>query len=91
MKIINGVNAYMISHITGHTRHEEASAVTTTFNLLLWIRARRLKCLGHILRLQDNDGEVRLIKQAVQHIHEFRRKGDLLMDMDNDISWADLL
>ena len=62
-----------------------------SLSMSMWIRARRLKWLGHILRLQDNDGEVRLIKQAVQHIHEFRRKGDLLMDMDNDISWADLL
>ena len=85
-KIINGANAYMLSHITGRTRHEEASSATTTFNLLWWIRARRKKWLGHILRMKDD----RMIKQAVRHIHEYRRAGDLLMDVDDDISWPDL-
>ena len=91
-KIINDANAYMLSHITGRSRYEVASSKTTAFNLLLWIWARRLKWLGHILRLQPNkDGEERLIKQqAVQHIHEFRREGDLLMDMDASLTWSEL-
>ena len=81
----------MLSHITDRSRHEESSSKTTTFNLILWIRARRLKWLGHILRLQPNkDGEERLIKQAVRHIHEFRREGDLLMDMDANLTWSEL-
>ena len=42
-KALNGANAYMLSHITGNNRHYEASPDTTTFNLLLWIRARRLR------------------------------------------------
>ena len=82
----------MLSHITGRTRHEEASSSTTTFNLLWWIRARRKKWLGHILRLQPDKrtGEERLIKQTVQHIHEFRSEGDLLMDIDDKLTWEDL-
>ena len=90
-KTINGANSYMLSHITDRSRHEESSSKTTTFNLILWIRARRLKWLVHILRLQPNkDGEERLIKQAVRHIHEFRREGDLLMDMDANLTWSEL-
>ena len=88
-RIINGANAYMLSHITGRTKHEEASSATTTFNLIWWIRARRLKWLGHILRLKrDRNGKERLIKQAVRHIHESRREGDLLMDVEG-LSWTD--
>ena len=57
-KCINGVNAYMLSHITGKTKREEATTSTTTFNILAWITARRLRWVGHILRLPDK----RLIK-----------------------------
>ena len=56
-KIINGANAYMLSHITGRSRHEETSSVTTTFNLLWWIRARHMKWIDHILRLKPNHSE----------------------------------
>ena len=68
-RVLNGANAYtgMLSHITDNNHKYEASADTTTFNLLQWIRARRHRWLGHILRLPDE----RLIKQAVRHIHEF--------------------
>ena len=52
-KLINGANAGMLSHITGRSRREEAKASTTTFNLLKWIRARRLKWVGHILRMLE--------------------------------------
>ena len=51
-----------------------------------------MKWLGHILRLKkDRNGNERLVKQAVNHIHEHRREGDLLMDMDNNMSWTDML
>ena len=85
-RALNGANAYMPSHITGNNRKYEASADTTTFNLLEWIRVRRHRWLGHILRLPDE----RLIKQAVRHIHEYRQDGDLLMDVDAQLSWDDL-
>ena len=48
-KVINGANAFMLSHITGKTKREEATTATTTFDILAWIRARRLKWAGHIL------------------------------------------
>ena len=70
---------------------EEASGDTTTFNLLWWIRARRMKWMGHIVRLKaDSNGNERLVKQAVRHIHAHKRDGDLLMYVDVDITWADL-
>ena len=61
-RIINGANAFMLSHITGKTKREEATTATTTFNILAWIRSRRLtKWVGHILRLKRNkDNEERL-------------------------------
>ena len=86
-KIINGANAFMLSHITGKSRHEESSYNTSSFNILLWIRSRRLKWLGHILRMDDS----RLVKQAVKQIHTHRRQGDLLMDTDSELSWEALL
>ena len=100
-KALNGANAYMLSHITGNNRHYEASPDTTTFNLLLWIRARRLRWLGHIIRLPDKrwkktpNGkelvhEVRLVKQAIKHTHACRQQGDMLMDIDWNISWEAL-
>ena len=54
---LNGANSKMMSTITGRTVHEEASA-DKTFDVVMWIRARRLQWLGHILRL----GDERLIK-----------------------------
>ena len=75
-KAISGANAYMLSHITGRTKHEEASTATT-FSIIPWIRARRLKWVGHILRLPDT----RLISQTLQHIYDNPQNGDLLMDI----------
>ena len=63
-KLINGANASMLSHITGRSHREEANPKSTTFNLLKWIRARRIKWVGHILRMKDD----RLVKRALHHI-----------------------
>ena len=63
-RCINGANAYMLSNITNKTKREEATESTTTFNILAGIRARRLRWVGHILRLKDRLGETRLISQA---------------------------
>ena len=86
---INGANSMMLSHITGRSRHDEASAETTSFNLVMWIRARRHKWLGHILRMDDS----RLVKQAVRHMFTSRTNGDLLMDIPSPltITWDNLL
>ena len=50
-RCINGANAYMLSHITGKEKKDEATTTTTTFDIIAWIRVRRLRWVGHILRL----------------------------------------
>ena len=52
----------------------------------MWIRARRLQWLGHILRL----GQERQIKQAVFEMYKSRKQGDLLMDAPTASSWREL-
>ena len=88
-KCINGANAYMLSHITGKTKQEEATAATTSFNIIAWIRSRRLKWVGHILRIPDN--EKRLIKTTLKHIYNSQQPGDILMDLPAHLkSWEDM-
>ena len=72
--------------ITGHTPQQEASAKTRTFDIILWIRARRLQWLGHILRM----GTERLLKRAVFEMFKNRKEGDLLMDAPSHESWREL-
>ena len=95
----------MLSHITGKTAHEEASSATRTFDVVAAIRARRLKWVGHILRMDSK----RLVHKAVFYMHETRPRatqrsgiktrsnaytvhssGDLLMDVP-DLEWEELL
>lgn len=85
-KLINGANAGMLSHITGRSRHEEVKGATTTFSLLKWIRARRLKWVCHILFMNDN----RLVKKALLHIFHNPQPDDILMDTKAD-SWDHLV
>ena len=86
-RCINGANAciYMLSQITGCTKREEATYDETTFDIISWIRARRLKWVGHILRLKDE----RLLKQTLRVIFDNRQDGDLLMDIEED-DWTRL-
>ena len=56
-KCINGANAHMLSHITCKTKKEEVITETTTINIIAWIRACRLRWVGHILRLDDKERE----------------------------------
>ena len=86
IKKLNGANAQMVSIITGKTPHQEASSKWRTFDLVRWIRARRLAWLGHILRM----GQERKLKQAVYEIFKDRQPGDLLMDAPPHTSWRDL-
>ena len=50
---LNGANSNMVSTISGRTAHEEAST-GKTFDVVKWIRSRRLQWIGYILRL-DNE------------------------------------
>ena len=75
----------MMSVITGRTPHEEAST-GKTFDLVQWIRARRLAWLGHILRM----GTERSLKRAVFVMFKSPREGDLLMDAPRRDSWRKL-
>ena len=86
-KIINGANAYMLSHITDKSKWDESSADTSTFNILVWIRARRLRWDGHILRM----GDERLVKQTLKVIYDNPQEGDMLMDVEAMESWEQLV
>ena len=86
-KALNGTNSQMLSVISGKSPHEEASATTRTFDLLRWIRARRLQWLGHILRMEKE----RKLKQAVFELFRSPSQGDLLMDAPKVNSWRELM
>ena len=92
-RILRGVNAFMLSHITGRTKRQEASEEECTFAIIPWIRARRLRWVGHILRMSDPDKyeRPRLVKQALRHIYNNAEEGDLLMDTPKLAnSWEEL-
>ena len=76
----------MLNIITGNTPHQEASKDSRTFDLLRWIRARRLQWLGHILRMSSE----RKLKQAVFELYSSPKSGDLLMDAPKTRSWREL-
>ena len=85
-RALNGANAQMMAVITGTTPHQEASAKTRTFDIVTWIRARRLQWLGHILRM----GTDRLLKRAIFAMFKKRQEGDMLMDAPSHKSWREL-
>ena len=58
----------MVSKITGGTIRDEATD-EKTFDLIKWIRVRKLQWLGHILRM----GRERKIKQAVFEMYKLGR------------------
>ena len=67
------------------TVHEEA-AKDETFDIVVWIRSRRLQWLGHILRR----GRERQIKQAIFEMYKNPTVGDLLMDTPKTSSCREL-
>ena len=86
-RALNGANASMLAIITGKTVHEESSDDTRTFDLVKWVRARRLQWLGHILRM----GMERLLKRAVYGMFMLPQDGDLMMDAPTlNCSWRQL-
>ena len=85
--MINGVNSRLVSRITGNTIHEEVNKWTRTFDVVAWIRARRLQWAGHILRIHP----YWLVHKAAHYIYKNRKEGDLLMDVPVTNSWRSLL
>lgn len=84
--MLNGANSRMLHHITGKSIHDEASATTRTFDLVRWIRARRLQWVGHILRMEPDH----MVYNALKHLHGSRSQGDILMDVP-DYAWPELV
>ena len=82
---LNGANSSTVSKITGRTIREEATA-GKTFDLIRWIRARKLQWLGHILRM----GEERKLKRAIFVMFKSPQPGDMLMDAPQTDSWREL-
>ena len=94
--ILNGANSRMMARITGKTIKEEASKATRTFDVVRWIRARRLQWIGHVLRAELRrrkecpDAQPRLIYKAMEFMHSHRKEGDLLIDVPDHQDWDDL-
>ena len=86
IRALNGANSRMLSVITGKTIHEEASE-GKTFDLVKWVRARRLQWAGHILRMEGTD---RKLKQTIFEMFKDPQEGDLLMDAPATDSWHPL-
>ena len=85
-RALNGANTLMMAAITGNNPHQEASAKTRTFGIVMWIRAWRLQWLGHILRM----GDERLLKRDIFGMFKERQDGDILMDTPSHNSWREL-
>ena len=80
MRKLNGANASCLQRFTGKSRADESRRATCTYSLCDDIRRRRMTWLGHILRMQKEQGEERLVKLAVRVQYEMDAKGDLFMD-----------
>ena len=87
VKALRGANARMLARIIRREIQEEASASTTTFDVVMWIRTTCLKGLGHLSRLPAE----RLVHQAAKHIYDNRQTGDLLVDAPPTTDWDELL
>ena len=85
-RALNGANSQMLSDITDKTPHVEVTKDSYTFDLLRWIRARRLQWLGHILRM----GQERKLNQVTFEIFKSSKPGDLPMDAPKTKSWWEL-
>ena len=78
--MLNGANARLLSRFTGKDAHKEASPSSQTYNLVSAIKKRRLKWLGHILRMEGD----RLVKFATKTQFDQGLAGDLFEGLPTD-------
>ena len=89
---INGWNSRCVAIITGRDIRQEAGRAGQTFDLVSHLRVRRLKWVGHVLRMDD----LRYPKQALRVVWEASRpgakprEGSVLMDAPDVSSFAEL-
>jgi len=87
---LNGWNARCVSVITGRHIAEEAGR-RQTFDLVSHLRVRRLRWVGHVLRMEDG----RMPKEAIRALHGKQTSGkltagSLLMDAPKCKSFDEL-
>jgi len=85
MKMLGGFNAKCLSVITGKSIRDER--VQPSVDLIRLLRVRRLRWLGHILRLDDERLLRRTMMASMQQPYP---EGSILMDAPPHDSWADL-
>ena len=76
-QILNGFNSRCIHIITGEEYHD--ASISPAYNLLLAVRQRRLRYLGHLLRL-PRDSVVRRTLMAMTGGGNRYPEGSLFMD-----------
>ena len=84
---LNGVNSRIVSWITKKTVREEASSRTRSFDMVSWVRARRLTWLRQILRMDSS----RDIHKLVKYMFDERFEGDLLADAPDTDTFEELV
>ena len=80
LRKLNGANASCLHRFTGKSRVEESRQASCTYSLCNDIRRRRMTWLGHILRMNKEKGEDRLVKIAAKVQHAMGGNDNLFMD-----------
>ena len=89
---LNGWNSRCIAFITGREIRIEAGRRGQTFDLVADLRIRRLRWVGHVLRMDDP----RYVKQSIKALWKMknegklRREGTVLMDVPKCSSFKEL-
>ena len=84
MITLNGWNSRCVALITGREIRQEAGRMGQTFDLVADLRVRRLKWVGHVLRMDDSG----YVKQSIKAVWtlkkngKLRREGSVLISMD---------
>jgi len=91
---LNGWNSRCVALITGREIRQEAGKLGQTFDLVADLRVRRLKWVGHVLRMDDS----RYVKQfesikalwKMKKNGKLRREGSVLMGVPKCSSFREL-